>query len=102
MSFGAKIMALDLTTVAKIAALAKLELTPDEQEKFQTDINNTLQLIDQLQTIDTDGVKPLAHPLEVNQPLRPDEITETEQRDKLQQGAPAVENGLFLVPKVIE
>ncbi|MFX6258314.1 Asp-tRNA(Asn)/Glu-tRNA(Gln) amidotransferase subunit GatC, partial [Acinetobacter baumannii] len=65
-------------------------------------LNNILGLIDQMQAVDTSGVEPLAHPLEATQRLRPDAVTETDHRDAYQTIAPAVEEGLYLVPKVIE
>ncbi|MEG7168327.1 Asp-tRNA(Asn)/Glu-tRNA(Gln) amidotransferase subunit GatC, partial [Pseudomonas aeruginosa] len=61
-----------------------------------------LGLIDQMQAVDTSGVEPLAHPLEATQRLRPDAVTETDHRDAYQTIAPAVEEGMYLVPKVIE
>jgi aspartyl-tRNA(Asn)/glutamyl-tRNA(Gln) amidotransferase subunit C len=65
-------------------------------------ITDILALIDQMQSIDTDGVEPLAHPLDVTQPLREDKVTEENRRDELQTLAPATEDGLYLVPRVIE
>jgi aspartyl-tRNA(Asn)/glutamyl-tRNA(Gln) amidotransferase subunit C len=69
---------------------------------YTENLSSILNLIDEMQQIDTDGVEPLAHPLDAVQRLRADEVTELNQRDKLQAVAPAVEEGLFLVPKVIE
>ena len=60
------------------------------------------QGVDQLQSVDTDNVAPMAHPMDVCQRLRPDIITEKDQRERLQAMAPAIEDGLFLVPKVID
>ena len=65
-------------------------------------LNRVLGLIDQLQEVDTAGIEPMSHALEVVQRLRPDEVTEPDRRDDYQKGAPAVEQGLYLVPKVIE
>ena len=65
-------------------------------------LNNILGLIDQMQAVDTDGIAPLAHPLEATQRLRADVVTESDQRDAYQRVAPAVDSGLYLVPKVIE
>ncbi|MEE3214369.1 MAG: Asp-tRNA(Asn)/Glu-tRNA(Gln) amidotransferase subunit GatC, partial [Pseudomonadota bacterium] len=61
-----------------------------------------LEMVDQLQAVDTEGVAPLAHPLDATQRLRADEVTETDQRDDFQRCAPQVENGLYLVPRVVE
>ena len=69
---------------------------------YTENLSSILNLVDEMQQIDTDGVEPLAHPLDAVQRLRADEVTELNQRDKLQAVAPAVEEGLFLVPKVIE
>jgi len=65
-------------------------------------LNRVLGLIDQLQAVDTAGIEPMSHALDVVQPLRPDAVTESDQRARFQSGAPAVEGGLYLVPKVIE
>ena len=61
-----------------------------------------MQFVEQMNTVDTSGVVPMAHPLDAHQRLRPDEVTETDQRELFQAGAPLVEAGLYLVPKVIE
>lgn len=65
-------------------------------------MNSILGLVDQMQAVDTTGVEPLAHPLETTQRLRPDQVTESNQRDRYQAVAPSTENGLYLVPKVID
>ncbi|PCI80978.1 MAG: Asp-tRNA(Asn)/Glu-tRNA(Gln) amidotransferase GatCAB subunit C [SAR86 cluster bacterium] len=95
-------MALDKAEVEKIAHLARLHISESETEEVTTRITDILTLIDQMQSVDTEGVEPLAHPLDVVQRLRVDEITEEDQRDRLQQLAPASEDGLYLVPKVLE
>ena len=95
-------MALDKTEIEKIAHLARLHIGESETEKVATRITDILVLIDQMQSVDTEGVEPLAHPLDLEQRLRADEITEENQRDRLQKLAPASEDGLYLVPKVIE
>lgn len=95
-------MALDKTEVEKIAHLARLHISESETEEVTTRITDILALIDQMQSVDTEAVEPLAHPLEVVQRLRVDEITEQDQRDSLQQLAPASEDGLYLVPIVLE
>lgn len=95
-------MALDKSEVAKIAHLARLHINESEAEEVATRITDILALIDQMQSVDTEAVAPLAHPLDVVQRLRPDVVTETNQRDALQKLAPASENGLYLVPQVIE
>jgi len=95
-------MALDKTEVEKIAHLARLHISESETIDVTTRITDILTLIDQMQSVDTEAVEPLAHPRDMVQRLRVDEITEDNQRDRLQQLAPASEDGLYLVPKVLE
>lgn len=95
-------MALDKSEVEKIAHLARLHISEDEVGEVTRRITDILSLIDEMQTVSTDDVEPLAHPLDVVQRLRADEITETDQRDKLQTLAPQADQGLYLVPRVIE
>jgi len=95
-------MSIDRSDVERIAHLARLELNEQDIPAYTENLSSILNLIDEMQQIDTDGVEPLAHPLDAVQRLRADEVTELNQRDKLQAFAPAVEEGLFLVPKVIE
>ena len=95
-------MALDKSEIEKIAQLARLHVNESEAEEVTNRITDILALIDQMQSVDIESVEPLAHPLDVVQRLRADEITETNQRDELQQLAPASEDGLYLVPKVLD
>jgi len=95
-------MALDKSEVEKIAHLARLHMSAEDVGEVTKRITDILTLIDQMQSVETDNVEPLAHPLDVVQRLRADEVTETNRRDELQKLAPLSENGLFLVPKVIE
>ncbi|WP_324731721.1 Asp-tRNA(Asn)/Glu-tRNA(Gln) amidotransferase subunit GatC [Pseudomonas paeninsulae] len=95
-------MALERSEVEKIAHLARLGLNESEIPRTTETLNNILGLIDQMQAVDTTGIEPLAHPLEATQRLRADAVTEENHRDAYQAIAPAVENGLYLVPKVIE
>ena len=95
-------MALDKAEVEKIAHLAQLRISEFETREVTTRITDILALIDQMKSVDTDAVEPLAHPLDLVQRLRADKITEENQRDKLQQLAPASEDGLYLVPKVLD
>lgn len=95
-------MALDKTEIEKIAHLARLHIGESETEEVTTRITDILALIDQMQSVDTEVVEPLAHPLDLVQRLRADAITEDNQRDRLQKLAPASEDGLYLVPKVLE
>ncbi|MDG9929836.1 MULTISPECIES: Asp-tRNA(Asn)/Glu-tRNA(Gln) amidotransferase subunit GatC [Pseudomonas] len=95
-------MALERSDVEKIAHLARLGLSEGEVPQTTATLNSILGLIDAMQAVDTTGIEPLAHPLEATQRLRADVVTEKNQRDAYQAVAPAVESGLFLVPKVIE
>jgi aspartyl-tRNA(Asn)/glutamyl-tRNA(Gln) amidotransferase subunit C len=99
-------MALDPQDIARIAHLARLELGPQESERMLTQINGFFDIVEQMRAVDTGGVEPLAHPLdainEVALRLREDVASEQIDREANQRSAPAVERGLFLVPKVIE
>ncbi|MDB6051377.1 MAG: Asp-tRNA(Asn)/Glu-tRNA(Gln) amidotransferase GatCAB subunit [Pseudomonas sp.] len=95
-------MALNRSDVEKIAHLARLGLNDADILRTTDALNNILGLVDQMQAVDTSGIEPLAHPLEASQRLRADIVTERNQRDTYQAIAPAVQNGLYLVPKVIE
>ena len=95
-------MSLSIDDVAKIAHLARLAVEPEESEALGRELSNILDLVAQMDAVDTESVVPMAHPLEMAQRLRADRVTEENRRDSYQANAPAVENGLFLVPKVIE
>ncbi len=95
-------MAITLEDVENIAHLARLQLSPTEKQEALSSITNILQVIDQMQSIDTTGVEPLAHAYEAAQRLRDDVVTEKDQRITLLALAPSTERGLFLVPKVLE
>ena len=95
-------MALDKSELEKIAHLARLHITKAESEEVMLRITDILDLIDEMQSINTNDVAPLAHPLDLLQRLRTDEITERDYRDELQSLAPEAQEGLYLVPKVIE
>ena len=95
-------MSLDKTQVEKIAHLARLQIDPADVPEYATNLSNILDLVEQMDAVDTEGVNPMAHPTDAVQRLREDSVTETDQRDQFQAIAPQVENGLYLVPKVIE
>ena len=95
-------MALEQSDVEKIAQLARLDVDANDAQEVTKRIGSILELIDQMQDVDTKNVAPLAHPFDAIQRLRPDEVTETDQREYLQRIAPATQDGLYLVPKVIE
>ena len=95
-------MALDKRDVENIAHLARLAISEEDVPAYAENLSSILTLVEQMNAVDTAGVEPMAHPLEMAQRLREDVVTEQNQREHFQQHAPAVENGLFLVPKVIE
>lgn len=95
-------MAIQRADIEKLSFLARIDISEDTVTATTDGINRVLGLIDQLRAADTAGVAPLAHPLDAVQRLRADEVTETVDREALQAIAPAVEAGLYLVPKVIE
>ena len=99
-------MALTLQEIGRIANLARLELTPNESERMLTQLNGFFVIVEKMRAVDTSGVTPLAHPVatiqEITLRLREDIASEPNQREANQKSAPAVERGLFLVPKVIE
>ena len=99
-------MALTSNDIARIAHLAQLQLQPSESERMLTQINGFFDIVEQMRAVDTAGIEPLAHPVAAIQDvalrLRDDLASEPNQRDANQRSAPAVERGLFLVPKVIE
>lgn len=95
-------MAISRLDVEKTAHLARIAITEDSIAATTTRIANVLAMVDQLQAINTAGIAPLAHPLDTVQRLRADVVTETNERELLLANAPAAQDGLFLVPKVIE
>jgi aspartyl-tRNA(Asn)/glutamyl-tRNA(Gln) amidotransferase subunit C len=98
-------MALTPIDIAKIAHLARLELTPSESERMLQQLNAFFETVEQMKAVDTRGCQPLAHPVaamrDITLRLR-DDLPQPQQREANQRSAPAVERGLFLVPKVIE
>ncbi|MBK6368201.1 MAG: Asp-tRNA(Asn)/Glu-tRNA(Gln) amidotransferase subunit GatC [Polaromonas sp.] len=99
-------MSLSPQDIARIANLARLELSDDESARILVQTNAFFDIVEKMRSVDTAGIQPLAHPIEVIQEvalrLRDDVASEPNQREANQRTAPAVENGLFLVPKVIE
>ena len=99
-------MALSSSDIARIATLARLQLAPEESERMLTQINGFFDIVERMQSVDTSGVAPLAHPVaaiqDVTLRLAEDVVSEPDNRAANQKSAPAVEAGLFLVPKVIE
>jgi aspartyl-tRNA(Asn)/glutamyl-tRNA(Gln) amidotransferase subunit C len=99
-------MALTPQDIARIAHLARLELRPHESERMLAQINGFFDIVERMRAVDTTGIEPLSHPVAAVQDialrLREDVASEPNDREANQQSAPAVERGLFLVPKVIE
>jgi len=95
-------MSLDKQDVEKIAHLARLAINEDDVPAYAQNLSNILDLVEQMNSVDTDEVIPMAHPTDAVQRLREDEVRETNQREHFQNIAPQVEDGLYLVPKVIE
>jgi aspartyl-tRNA(Asn)/glutamyl-tRNA(Gln) amidotransferase subunit C len=104
-------MSLNTTDVKRIAHLARIEISDVEAEATLQKLSGILGLIEQMQAVDTTGITPMSHSQDVTQRLRGDVVTKSNQRDEFQKNAPpigngstesAVENGLYLVPKVIE
>ncbi len=95
-------MSISREDIEKVAVLARIQINEEQIANLETDLGNILDLVGQLQSADTDAITPLAHPLDAVQRLRADVVSETNQREQFQAIAPATENGLYLVPRVIE
>ncbi len=95
-------MSLSHDEVKRIARLARIAVSESELEAVQAQLNRVLGLIDQMQAVDAKGIEPMAHALDLVQRLRADDVTETDRHEQFQAAAPAIERGLYLVPKVIE
>ena len=93
---------MDQSDIAQLAKLARLDINETTATEVASSINSILGLVDQLQEADTDGIEPMAHPLDALQRLRADVVSEENVREKFQAIAPAAEDGLYLVPKVID
>lgn len=95
-------MSLGKPEVEKIAHLARLTIREEDVSSYARELSRILAFVEQMNAVETRGVVPMAHPLDMLQRLREDRISETDQREHFQAGAPSVEKGLYLVPKVIE
>lgn len=95
-------MALDSQTVYRIARLARIHIDDSEVERHAAELSSILEFVEQMNRVDTENVAPLSHPQDRTLRMREDTVSEGDQRENLQAGAPAVEDGLYLVPKVIE
>ena len=95
-------MSLEKSDIDKIAWLARLSISEEDISNYLHDVSNILSLVEKMNDVDTDNIEPLAHPLEITARLRDDKVTETDQREHFQKIAPAIDDGHYLVPKVIE
>lgn len=95
-------MSLDKSEVQKIAWLARLAIDEQDISTYSDELSSILGLVETMSLVNTDGISPIAHPLDLAARLRPDEVTEANQRDQFQKNAPLIEDGCYLVPKVIE
>jgi len=95
-------MSLEKQDIEQIAHLARLGISDDDVPDYVRNLTNILDLVEQMNATDTEGVLPMAHPQDAHQRLRTDEVTEKNQREHFQENSPEVEAGLFLVPQVIE
>lgn len=99
-------MSLSASDIARIASLARLQLAPDESERMLSQLNGFFDLVERMRSVNTTDIEPLAHPVaaieDITLRLRDDVVSEPNNREANQKSAPAVEAGLFLVPKVIE
>ncbi len=95
-------MSLSDDQVRRLARLARIAIRPDESAAVVDRLNRVLGLVDEMRRVDIAGIEPMAHPLDAQQRLRPDSVTEPERRELYQSVAPAVDGGLYLVPKVSE
>ncbi|MBU0501268.1 MAG: Asp-tRNA(Asn)/Glu-tRNA(Gln) amidotransferase subunit GatC [Gammaproteobacteria bacterium] len=95
-------MSLERQEVEKITHLARIAVGEAEMDALARSLSGILDFVEQMSAVDTQGVEPMAHPLHMAQRLRPDQVTEQDQRERFQSIAPEAEAGLYLVPKVIE
>ncbi len=93
---------LDRDEVLKIAHLARIQLADSEVPRYAGELSRILDMVEQMGAVDTSGIQPMAHPVDAVQRLRPDTVTESDRREELQRGAPATENGCYLVPRVLD
>ena len=95
-------MSISKEQIEQVAYLARIQIDDAEKSALESKLSSILDMVDELQAADTDGITPMAQPLDATQRLRPDEVTEPNERDKFQKLAPEAENGLYLVPRVVE
>ena len=95
-------MSLEQSDIAKLARLARIRITEESSEELRQRIGDILGMIDTMQAVDTQAIEPMANPHDASQRLRADVVTETDQREHFQRIAPSTEDGLYLVPKIID
>ena len=95
-------MALKSSDIDQMAILARLNIDEAKTDQYAENLSKILEFVEQMQQVNTDEVEPLAHPLDPTQRFRADQVTESDQRDRFQAIAPHTEDGLYLVPKVID
>ncbi|HET6467094.1 MAG TPA: Asp-tRNA(Asn)/Glu-tRNA(Gln) amidotransferase subunit GatC [Geminicoccaceae bacterium] len=95
-------MSLDKATVARIATLARIEVPEAEQDRLARELSNILGWIEQLSEVDTTAVEPMRAVMQVEKPLRPDQVTDGGRRDDILRNAPRSHDGYFVVPRVVE
>ena len=95
-------MSISKEQIEQVAYLARIQIDDAEKSALETKLSSILDMVDELQAADTEGITPMAHPLDAKQRLRPDEVTEPNDREKFQKLALEAENGLSLVPRVVE
>ena len=95
-------MSIEVDEVKKIARLASLDVKDEDIQSYATNLSNILDLVEQMNAVDTSGVTPMSHPFDAVQRLREDVVTDPNRRDDFMAIAPQTEDGLYLVPKVIE
>jgi aspartyl-tRNA(Asn)/glutamyl-tRNA(Gln) amidotransferase subunit C len=95
-------MSLSTEEVKQIALLARLAISDEETQQYSESLSEIFDLVAQMNAVNTDGIAPMAHPQDISQRLREDVVTADNQREKFQSIAPATEDGLYLVPKVLE
>lgn len=95
-------MSLSPEQIKQVAHLARLEVKPSNIDAYARQLSDIMRMVDQLSAVNTEGVQEMAHPLDMSQRLRADDVSESNQRETFQAQAPAVQEGLYLVPKVLE
>lgn len=95
-------MAISGDEVQRVAHLARLRIDSEQEAEYAAELTKILELVERMDSVDTKGVEPMAHPQDIELRLRPDEVTEPDRREQFQAIAPETEQGLYLVPKVVE